>query len=154
MALDSSESGGVVPPTGSKGGGGTSSSAALKIRCPEPMGELDDMSGAPASYHISRSVTAARRRGVLGSVDVDLLMKQGFVITLENTVQEEGYFERNTVGDALCQKQFPHRRHYYFKDTEQEPSHWVARMQCLSGTLEGLVNIQPQDLSHCHVVYF
>ncbi|KAK8009867.1 hypothetical protein PG990_008832 [Apiospora arundinis] len=55
--------------------------------------------------------------------NVPEMMVEGLIITPENLVREEGFFEptTNKVFNEWVKDNFPHCRHYYLKDVAQEP---------------------------------
>ncbi|KAK8095085.1 hypothetical protein PG997_001770 [Apiospora hydei] len=106
--------------------------------------------------------------------NVPLLMKDGFAITPESILREEGCvkFTTSEPEEEWMKEKWPYTRHYFLRDPNtpipapaqqqreegggegqetQIPPRWMAHMQCFAANFEALAQIRLCELTHHQV---
>lgn len=88
--------------------------------------------------------------------NVPQMMKEGFDITPESILREEGCVKfTKDPPEAWMQDKWPYTRHWYLKDTAPSGDgggpRWTAHLACLAATFETLARVRPCGLTHRQV---
>ncbi|KAK8038454.1 hypothetical protein PG993_006865 [Apiospora rasikravindrae] len=90
--------------------------------------------------------------------NVPQMMKEGFVITPESILREEGCVKFTSEPPEEWMKEtWPYTRHYFLRDPtpaqqqEGETPRWMGHMQCFAANFETLARIRLCELTHHQV---
>ncbi|KAK7921547.1 hypothetical protein PG985_009569 [Apiospora marii] len=89
--------------------------------------------------------------------NVPQMMKEGFVISPETILHEEGCVKfTKDAPEGWMQEKWPYTRHWYLRDTAKQDDErggprWMAHLSCLAANFETLARIRPCDLTHHQV---